>query len=256
MPLLEAKGITMRFGGLTAVDQVSFSVEQGQVVSIIGPNGAGKTTIFNILTGIYPGHEGEILFDGVRLNGKSPQEIVRLGISRTFQNIRLFSDMRVVENVLVGAHVHTEYSFFDALFRSKHFLREEHKAKARAMELLKEISLSERTHDYADSLPYGEQRRLEIARAIATGARLILLDEPAAGMNPQESASLRQFILELKQQGFTILLIEHDMKVVMNSSDYIYVIDYGKKIAEGTPSEILKNERVTKAYLGEGRANA
>ncbi len=256
MPLLEAKEITMRFGGLTAVDKVSFSVEQGQVVSIIGPNGAGKTTIFNIMTGIYPEHEGEVLFDGVRLNGKSPQEIVRLGISRTFQNIRLFSDMRAVENVLVGAHIHTEYSFFDALFRSKRFLREEHKAKVQAVELLKEISLSERTHDYADSLPYGEQRRLEIARAIATGARLILLDEPAAGMNPQESASLRQFILELKQQGFTILLIEHDMKVVMNISDYIHVIDYGKKIAEGTPSEILKNERVTKAYLGEGRANA
>lgn len=256
MPLLEAKDITMRFGGLTAVDRVSFSVEEGQVVSIIGPNGAGKTTIFNILTGVYPDYAGEVTFDGVRLGGKSPQEIVKLGISRTFQNIRLFSDMRVVENVLLGAHIHTNYGLFDALFRTRRFQREEAAAKTRAVELLKEISLQARTHHYADSLPYGEQRRLEIARAIATGARLILLDEPAAGMNPQESAALRQFILELKDQGFTILLIEHDMKVVMNSSDYIHVIDYGKKIAEGTPAEILKNERVTKAYLGEGRANA
>jgi branched-chain amino acid transport system ATP-binding protein len=251
MAFLEAKNITIRFGGLTAVDHLNFKVEEGQVVSIIGPNGAGKTTIFNILTGVYQLNEGEITFNGNRIDGKVPQDIVSLGIARTFQNIRLFSDMRVIENVLVGTHIRTGYHFFDGLFRTKRFREEENEKIRYAAKLLQDVGLKHRIDDYADNLPYGEQRKLEIVRAIATGAKLLLLDEPAAGMNPQESEELRQFILKLKDLGYTILLIEHDMNVVMNISDYIYVVDYGKKIAEGLPHEIQDNAQVTAAYLGE-----
>lgn len=252
MAYLKAQNIVIRFGGLTAVDHLDFEVEQGQVVSIIGPNGAGKTTIFNILSGIYQANEGELIFDGNSISGKSPQEISKSGIARTFQNIRLFSDMRVIENVLVGMHIRTKYSFLDTLLRNKRFRKEEAEKKRYAAKLLEEVGLKEKIDDYADNLPYGDQRKLEIVRAIATGAKLLLLDEPAAGMNPQESEELRRFILQLKQQGFTILLIEHDMNVVMNVSDYIYVVDYGKKIAEGFPKEILENKKVAAAYLGEG----
>ncbi|MBH1942180.1 ABC transporter ATP-binding protein [Mobilitalea sibirica] len=252
MAYLEVNKISIRFGGLTAIDKFDFKVEKGQIVSIIGPNGAGKTTVFNILSGIYRAAEGEITFDGRNLKDKSPQEIVSLGMARTFQNIRLFYDMRVIENVLIGTHIRTGYRFLDGLFRTKRFHLEEGEKIRYAADLLKTVGLEKRIHDYADNLPYGEQRKLEIARAIATGARLLLLDEPAAGMNPQESEELRQFILQLKNQGYTILLIEHDMNVVMNLSDYIYVLDYGKKIAEGKPQEILENQQVVAAYLGEG----
>ena len=251
MAYLEANNISIRFGGLTAVDQLDFKVEKGQVVSIIGPNGAGKTTIFNILTGVYQPNEGEIYFDGKQIDGITPQEIVIAGMARTFQNIRLFSDMRVIENVLVGTHIKTKYRFIDGLFRTKRFRKEEGEKKRYAAKLLNEVGLKHRIDDYADNLPYGEQRKLEIVRAIATGAQLLLLDEPAAGMNPQESEELRKFILHLKDQGYTILLIEHDMNVVMNISDYIYVVDYGKKIAEGLPHEIQENKEVAIAYLGE-----
>lgn len=251
MAFLEAHNITIHFGGLTAVDHLDFKVEQGQVVSIIGPNGAGKTTIFNILTGVYKPNEGEISFEGNRMEGKIPQQIVSSGMARTFQNIRLFPDMRVIENVLVGTHIQTKYGFLDGLFRTKRFRREEAEKKRYAAKLLSDVGLEHRIDDYADNLPYGEQRKLEIVRAIATGAKLLLLDEPAAGMNPQESEELRQFILQLRDQGYTILLIEHDMNVVMNISDYIYVVDYGKKIAEGLPKEILENKLVAAAYLGE-----
>lgn len=256
MAYLEAKGITKRFGGIVAVDQVSFEANQGEIVSIIGPNGAGKTTIFNMLTGVYTIDEGEICFDGQPIHNRRPQEIVEAGISRTFQNIRLFADLRVVENVLVGTHIKTRYSFLDSIFRTPRFRREENKNVLESIRILKSIGLDGRRDDYAQNLPYGDQRKLEIARAIATGARVLLLDEPAAGMNPQESAGLLEFIRSLKKQGYTVVLIEHDMSVVMNISDRIYVIDHGKPIAKGLPAEIAGNERVIEAYLGGVNINA
>ncbi len=256
MAYLEAKGITKRFGGIVAVDQVSFEVNQGEIVSIIGPNGAGKTTIFNMLTGVYTIDEGEILFDGKPIHNRRPQEIVEAGISRTFQNIRLFADLRVVENVLVGTHIKTRYSFLDSVLRTPRFRREEDKNVLESIRILKSIGLDRRRDDYAQNLPYGDQRKLEIARAIATGAKVLLLDEPAAGMNPQESAELLEFIRSLKKQGYTVVLIEHDMSVVMKISDRIYVIDHGKPIAKGLPAEIAGNERVIEAYLGGVNINA
>ncbi len=251
MSYLKAENIVLGFGGLTAVDHLDFTVEKGQVVSIIGPNGAGKTTIFNILSGIYQLQEGWLTFEGRSIIGKSPQDIAKAGIARTFQNIRLFPDMRVIENVLVGMHIRTGYRFLDTVLQRRRFREEEAEKRREAARLLEEVGLQARINDYADNLPYGEQRKLEIVRAIATGAKLLLLDEPAAGMNPQESEELKGFIQLLKEKGYTILLIEHDMKVVMNVSDYIYVVDYGKKIAEGRPEDILNNNRVAAAYLGE-----
>lgn len=250
MAYLEVNKITKRFGGIVAVDQVSFEVNQGEIVSVIGPNGAGKTTIFNMLTGVYTIDEGEIIFEGKPIHNQKPQAIVGAGISRTFQNIRLFSDLRVVENVLVGTHLKTKYTFFDSVFRTPKFCREEDENVLEAIQILKSIGLDHRRDDYAQNLPYGDQRKLEIARAIATGAKVLLLDEPAAGMNPQESAELLSFIRDLKKNGYTIILIEHDMSVVMNISDRIYVIDHGKPIAEGLPEEIANNEQVIEAYLG------
>jgi branched-chain amino acid transport system ATP-binding protein len=255
MSLLRAENISLSFGGLTAVNDFNFYINEGQVVSIIGPNGAGKTTLFNILTGIYKVNQGKIYMNEEPIDGLHARKIVSKGIARTFQNIRLFSDMRVIENVLVGAHINTDYSFFDGLFRTKRFYEVENKKKQEGAKLLESLGLAQRLSDYADNLSYGEQRKLEIARAMATGAKLLLLDEPAAGMNHQESEDLRVFISNLKNLGYTILLIEHDMRVVMNVSDYIYVMDYGKKIAEGRPHEIQSNEAVAMAYLGDSEVH-
>lgn len=252
MALLEVKGITKVFGGLVAVENVEFKVNQGEIVSIIGPNGAGKTTIFNMLTGVYHVNSGTIEFNGREIQNKQPREIVKAGIARTFQNIRLFPTMRVIENVLVGEHINIHYKFYDLLFKTKRYREEEKKATQRAIDLLQSLDLGDEIDNYAKNLPYGMQRKLEIARAIATKAKLIILDEPAAGMNPQESESLKEFILKLRDRGQTILLIEHDMSVVMDISDRIYVIDHGRKIAEGLPKEIAVNERVITAYLGSG----
>ncbi|MBR0172469.1 MAG: ABC transporter ATP-binding protein [Lachnospiraceae bacterium] len=256
MSFLEVQNICMRFGGLAAVDDVSFRVDNGEIVSLIGPNGAGKTTVFNMLTGVYTITSGSMSFEGTDLGSLTPQQIVKAGISRTFQNLRLFPKMRVIENVLVGTHVHTGYGLFDGLLRTPRFHREEAELEAKAVRILESIGLSSLADSYANSLPYGEQRKVEIARAIATDARLLLLDEPAAGMNPAESAELLRFIRELRDKGYTILLIEHDMSVVMNISDRIYVLDHGKLIAEGEPQEIANNPRVIEAYLGGEHRNA
>lgn len=253
MGFLNVENISMQFGGLLAVENFSFHVNEGEIVSLIGPNGAGKTTVFNMLTGIYRVTAGSMEFKGHKLEGKTPQEIVQLGISRTFQNLRLFPKMRVIENVLVGTHIRTKYNFFDGLFRTKKFQYEEAEKTIRAIKILESIGLYEHINSYAESLPYGEQRKVEIARAIATDAELLLLDEPAAGMNPSETEELLRFIRKLKNRGFTILLIEHDMSVVMNISDRIYVLDHGKLIAHGLPNEITNNERVIEAYLGGER---
>ncbi len=252
MALLEVKGITKTFGGLVAVENVEFNVNEGEIVSIIGPNGAGKTTIFNMLTGVYHVNGGKILFDGKEIQNKQPRDIVKAGIARTFQNIRLFPTMRVIENVLVGEHINIGYNFLDLLFKTKKYRAEEKAAHQSAIDLLVSLDLGDEIDNYAKNLPYGMQRKLEIARAIATKARLIILDEPAAGMNPQESEELKEFIRKLRDKGQTILLIEHDMSVVMDISDRIYVIDHGRKIAEGLPKEIAVNKRVITAYLGSG----
>lgn len=251
MALLEVKDLTIQFGGLVAVDHVNFQVDKGEIVSIIGPNGAGKTTIFNLLTGLYTPTAGRVIFEGEEIQGRRPQDIVKMGIARTFQNIKIFNELRVIENIMIGSHIRTNYNFFQAIFKTKKYHDEEREKCAAALEFLESMNFADKADMYAASLPYGDMRRLEILRAMASGAKLLLLDEPAAGMNPQESAELVQFISKIaKEDGFTVLLIEHDMNVVMNVADRIYVVDYGKKIAEGLPEEIRVNPDVIRAYLG------
>ncbi len=253
MALLEINKMTKTFGGLKAISDVTFSLEKGRIVSIIGPNGAGKTTFFNTLTGIYKPDGGTIKFNGKSLVGLRPDQIAARGIARTFQNIRLFPDMTVVENIMVGMHIHLKQSPLQTLFRLPGFKKEEADAEKKAVRLMQYVGLKRVENELAKNLPYGAQRRLEIARALAADPLLLLLDEPAAGMNPQETEDIIRLFRDIKaDMGITILLIEHDMRVVMNISEDICVMDYGEKIAEGTPQEIRANNRVIEAYLGRG----
>jgi branched-chain amino acid transport system ATP-binding protein len=253
-PLLIIDTLNKRFGGLAAVHDVSFNVGAGEIVSMIGPNGAGKTTAFNCITGLYPLTSGAVLFDGNLISGLPPHRVTKLGIARTFQNIRLFSYMTAVDNVMVGEHCRMRAKVWDSMLHTPLMRREERTVEARALELLRQVGLEPFADTYARNLPYGLQRRLEIARALASRPRLLLLDEPAAGLNPQEKVELMQLISELRAGGLTIFLIEHDMRVVMEISDRIVVLDHGERIAEGAPAEVRNNSRVIEAYLGTGAA--
>lgn len=250
--LLETRDVTIRFGGLVAVNLLNIEVKKGEIIAIIGPNGAGKTTAFNLITGVYEPTEGDILLNGEKINGRRPDEIAKLGIARTFQNIRLFKDLTVLENVLIATHLNVKTDLLSAVLRLPHARKEEKEMIKFAEFLLEETGLLEHKDDIASSLPYGLQRRLEIARALATKPKLLLLDEPAAGMNPKESADLAEFIREIRDKfALTIILIEHHMQLVMDISDRIYVLEYGRTIAKGVPAEIQANSAVIKAYLGE-----
>jgi branched-chain amino acid transport system ATP-binding protein len=248
--LLEVDDVTIRFGGLTALESVSFDIREGEILGLIGPNGAGKTTCFNVMTGVYQATSGRVLFDGAPLTKLKRHKITRLGIARTFQNIRLFKSMTVLENVMVGADAHSKVGFWDALLRTPRHRRSEAESTARAKELLKIVGIRARHDELAANLSYGDQRRLEIARAMATGPKLLCLDEPAAGFNPAEKLKLMDLIRRVRDQGYTVLLIEHDMRLVMGVTDRIVVLEFGRKIAEGAPAEIRDNPAVIAAYLG------
>lgn len=250
--LLEVQHISKHFGGLKATDDISMQVEQGEILGIIGPNGAGKTTFFNLITGTYRLTSGKILFDGKDVTNYTPEKMAKLGMARTFQNIKLFKFLSVLENVKVGFHIQTSTGMVDSILHTKRYRNDEALANEKGMEILRRVGLADQAALLAGNLPYGWQRRLEIARAMALSPKILLLDEPAAGMNPSETAELMGFIRTLRDDGITVVVIEHDMKFMMNLCDRIVVINYGKKLAEGTPAEVTRNEQVIEAYLGTG----
>lgn len=250
--LLDLDNVSIVFGGLRAVSNLSMHIDEHELIGLIGPNGAGKTTAFNLITGGYVPTEGDITFNGVRINGKKSYQVTQLGMARTFQNIRLFSELPVIDNVKIAYHMHIGYNLPEAIFRTRKYVQEENEVTKKAMELLTIFHLEDHAYDLAKNLPYGAQRRLEIARALATEPKLLLLDEPAAGMNPQETKELMEMIRWLRDHfHLAILLIEHDMGLVMGVCQRIYVLEYGLCIASGTPDEIRRNKRVIEAYLGE-----